>query len=279
MQTAVNHLKKRTGKEPERWKPGNTPPPLVAGVFKTDRDTMYCAWKNGKMVGFAGAYVRGKQWYLCWLFVQPSLQDKGVGRMLLEKVWRESKGMTHSLCTFAFNPQAIGLYSRFGMAPLCDLPLLKVSKSKLILPEKSKLEIKQHATLDDIRWIHRLEKDIRGYSHPQHWDIWRKVKTSNICIAKNRGKRIGYFMIVNNAWIAPLGVIDKRYIIDVMNEALRLVEPPEEQKIGLWCPTLNKELYTYLISIGFRVNEFEIFMSDKPYPDWQRYVPATLAVL
>ncbi len=279
MQSAVNNLRRQTGKQPERWKPGRVPPPLVAGVFKTDRDTMYCAWKNGKIVGFAGAYVRGKQWYLCWLFVKPNLQDKGVGRKLLERVWRESKGMTHSLCTFAYNPQAVGLYSRFGMAPLCDLPQLKAEKSALILPEKSKLEIKQNAGPGDLRWIHGLEKKIRGYSHPQHWDIWRKQETNNICIAKKRGKRIGYFMIINNAWIAPLGVTDKRYIIDVMTEALLLIEPKKDHKISVWCPTLNLELYTYLIRIGFRVGEYDIYMSDKPYLDWNRYVPATLAVI
>ena len=30
---------------------------------------------------------------------------------------------------------------------------------------------------------------------------------------------------------------------------------------------------------SFRIDEMEIFMSDTPYPDWNRYVPATLALI
>ena len=106
-------------------------PPLIDHLHTTDPDMFYCAWKGDRLVGFAGAYVRGKQWYLAWLFVHPSLQDKGVGRKLLEKVWRDRPGMVHSLCTFAFNMQAVGLYSKFGMSPLADLPWMKAEPLKL----------------------------------------------------------------------------------------------------------------------------------------------------
>jgi len=86
-------------------------------------------------------------------------------------------------------------------------------------------------------------------------------------------------MILNNIGIAPVGVVSRKYMIDVMTEMIRLAKPKPGKKIMLWCPTLNIELYRYLIKIGFRASEMEIFMADTPYPDWQRYVPATLAVL
>lgn len=279
MRTAINRLRLNTGKPYKHWPISHQPPPLILKFLETDPDTMYCAWKNDRIVGFAGAYVRGKQWYLAWLFVHPGLQDKGVGKTLLRKVWREKKGMTHSLCTFSYNTQAIGIYSKFGMAPLCDLPWMKAYPADLKKLEPTGLKIIDTLTGDDVKWLHGLEEKIRGYSHPQHWSVWLKHEPFKIYLFKKRGRRVGYCMVVNNVLIAPVGVISEQYMIDAVTEAIRLARPADDVKISLWCPTLNLKLYQYLIKIGFRVDEMEIFMSDEPYPDWSRYVPATLAVL
>jgi GNAT superfamily N-acetyltransferase len=279
MRTAIKRLRLVTGKPYKHWPIPQQPPPLILKFLETDSETMYCAWKKDKLVGFAGAYVRGKQWYLAWLFIHPNLQDKGIGKTLLKKVWREKKGMTHSLCTFAFNAQAIGIYSKFGMVPLCDLPWMKARPNKLKKLESTGLKIIDICSRDDMKWLHSLEEKIRGYSHPQHWAVWLKHKPFRIFIFKKRGRRIGYCMIVNNSLIAPVGVISERYMLDVVTEAIRLAKPKKNAEISLWCPSLNLKLYKYLIEIGFRLDEMEIFMSDEPYPDWDRYVPATLAVL
>ncbi|MCP4634563.1 MAG: GNAT family N-acetyltransferase, partial [candidate division Zixibacteria bacterium] len=123
IRSSFNHLRKQTGKEPLRWTVRGVPP-FFEHLIKTDPKTFYCAWYKDKVIGFAGAIMRGKQWYLAWLFIHPRYQDKGVGGKLLEKVWREGKGITHALSTFAYNTQAVGLYSKFGMAPLCTVPLM-----------------------------------------------------------------------------------------------------------------------------------------------------------
>ncbi|MCD6162806.1 MAG: hypothetical protein J7K40_10385 [candidate division Zixibacteria bacterium] len=98
-------------------------------------------------------------------------------------------------------------------------------------------------------------------------------------IFKFRGQRIGCSLIVKNCEIAPAGAISSDYLQKVMAETLRLVKPKINDKIMLWCPADNIRLYNFLIDIGFRIDEMDLFMSDMPYPDWQRYVPAALAVL
>jgi len=272
-------LRRKTGKEMKPWRIPRHPTPLATDILRRNPGTLYCAWKNNKLVGYAGAYVNGLQWYLCWLFVDPKLQEKGVGRKLLEKVWRDKKGMTHSLSTFAFNPKAIGLYSQFGMVPLCDLPWLKADPKKIGDLPKTELVIIDKPNRDDVKWLHSLEEKIRGYSHPQHWGIWLHSKPCKFYLFKKGGRRVGYCLITNDLFIGPVGVIYQEYMIDVMTEAIRLIHPKKGAKIMLWCPTLNIALYRYLINLGFRVDEIEIFMSDAPYPDWQRYVPASLAIL
>lgn len=278
IKAAMDHLRKKTGKLPVPWRARGIPP-FFDHLLKSDPDTFYCAWKGDRLVGFAGACIRGRQWYLAWLFVHPTVQNRGVGKKLLEKVWRDKPGMVHSLCTFAFNMHAVGLYSKFGMAPLADLPWMKADPAKLRNLKPSKLKVIDTHTREDIKWVNNLEMRIRGYSHAREWQFWSKSEIHKLYLFRDNGKRVAYGLIANNALIAPIGVVDEKYIIDAATALIRLTKPPGNEKTALWCPTSNIKLYQYLISTGFRAEEMEIFMSDKPYPDWQRYVPATLSVL
>jgi hypothetical protein len=83
---------------------------------------------------------------------------------------------------------------------------------------------------------------------------------------------------VRNNLIAPAGAINKEYLLAVVTESIRLANPKPGDSVSLWCPTLNMPLYNHLISLGFRVSEMDIFMADKQYVDWQRYVPAVLSI-
>lgn len=278
MRTSVNHLRRKTGKEPFRWRVSKVPP-FFRHLLSTNPDTFYCAFSGDKMIGFAGAVIRGKQWYLAYLFVHPRYQKKGLGKKLLQKVWRDGRGMSHGLCTFAFNMQAVGLYSKFGMTPLCNLPWMEVAPDKLKKLKSTGLKIYDTVTRADITWINKLENKIRGYPHNTEWKFWKKDNMYKLYIFRYRGKRVGYSVIGDDYQIAPAGAISNDYLLKVVIETLRVVKPKKGGKVKLWCPTINIGLYRFLIDIGFIASEMEIFMVDKPYPDWQRYVPATLAVI
>ncbi len=274
----LNALITSTGKEPLDWVIRREPPALMVSMLKNNPNGFYCAWKGEKLIGFAGSYLNGKQWYLGWLFVDHRVQAKGVGRKLLEKVWIEGKGITHSLTTMAYNPQAVGLYSKFGMAPSCDLPMMHLKKSNFSELEPTGLTIVEDYTKADTNWINQTEKKIRGYAHPRHWDVWLSDYPFKLYIAKNRGQRVGYFLITDQGFITPLGVSSPKYMNDVLTEAVRKAMAVDGKGVFVWCPTFNISSYLYLIQLGFRILEMEIFMSDEPYPDWQRYIPSNLAI-
>ena len=278
MVISLNHLRRKTGKKPIRWHLKKVPP-WFDHLLTTDPDTFYCAWSGDKIIGFAGAIVRGKQWYLGYLFVHPRYQDRGIGKKLLQKVWRDGYRMSHSLCTFAFNMQAVGVYSNFGMAPLCNLPWMEIKPDRLRKLKPTGLDIFDTITGADVSWINKLENKIRGYPHPSEWKYWMRNKEYKLNIFKYRGKRVGYSLIGSNYQMAPAGAISNSYLLKVIVETLRIIKPKKSSKVKLWCPTHNISLYHFLIDAGFRASEMELFMADKPYPDWQRYVPANLAVI
>jgi GNAT superfamily N-acetyltransferase len=275
IRSTVNHLRKTAGEEPVRYRIRKLTE--IEHLYKTDRKTFWCAWAGKNIIGFGAALIRGKQWYLAFLFVHPRYQDKGVGRKILEKVWRSGKGLTHSLSTFAYNMQAVGIYSKFGMVPLCTLPIMGVSIDKLTLLEPTGLKVRTKPTLGDFAWINRLETKIRGYSHTQEWRFWSKYSEVQINIYEDRGKRVGYSMTYSYGVIAPAGAISNDYLIKVVGETLRIVRP-KKKNIRICCPSHNINLYRFLIESGFRLLEMDLFLAENPYPDFDRYVPAQLAI-
>jgi predicted acetyltransferase len=275
IRTSLNHLRKNTGKGVLRYRLRKLTE--VEHLYKSNHKTFWCAWAGKNIVGFAAALMRGKQWYLGFLFVNPKYQDKGVGHKLLEKVWRDEPGMVHSLATFAYNMQAVGIYGKFGMAPLCTLPMMEAKPDKLILLEPSGLKRRIKITKADIDWINALEKKIRGYGHPQEWKFWTKYDATDIYLFEHKGRRVGYSMVYKGGGIAPAGAISNDYLTRVIAETLRIIKPAKNS-FRICCPTHNINLYRFLLASGFRLTEMDLFLSDKPYPDFQRYVPAQLAI-
>ncbi|MBD3167877.1 MAG: GNAT family N-acetyltransferase [candidate division Zixibacteria bacterium] len=275
--SSINNLRKRTGKAIFRRRINKTPP-LIDHVYSTNKDTFYCAWRKEQIIGFAAAVIRGKQWYLAWLFVHPRYQDKKVGRQLLNKVWRDSPGMTHALCTFAYNMQAVGIYSKFGLSPLCTIPVMTVRKEKLAGQIPNKLVVKDNPSKRDISWINKLEDEIRGHRRREEIDFWNKSEKSSIYLFKKRGENVGYSIVHKHGEIGPAGAISSEILKDITETSLYLAEPEKNAPLRLYCPTHNVVLYQHLIEKGFRNDEMTVYMADAPYPDAERYLPATLAL-
>lgn len=277
MSESFNHLRKQV-KKPPVVRPIRKASPLVIHLHKTDPDLSLGAWHGKKMVGFAQALVRGKQWYLAFLFVLPSYQDKKVGKQLLARVWRDAPAMTHALATFGYNMQAIGIYSKFGMTIRETLPLMVAKADQLKKPTSSGLTVAARLTSKDLNWIQSLESHIRGYSHPEEWKFWLRQPNWRVYIYKDGHRRIGYCLGTRDGYFGPVGAISNRYLLRVLTEHLSAMQLKKKQSARTFCPTSNLQVYQLLLKCGFRIRELVVFMSDRRYGDFQRYLPADLAV-
>jgi ribosomal protein S18 acetylase RimI-like enzyme len=273
----ADDLRGRTGKEPFRWRPRSVPE-IFAHLRATDPETFLCAWSGRRLVGVAGAVVRGKQWYLCWLFVDRRCQDRGVGRELLRRVWRESPGMSHALGTFTYNQQAVGLYTSFGMLPHEFLTLMEGASGKIRVPGPTRLEVSEGADRRDVAWINRLEKEIRGHARPPEWNLWSRSGSYRVLLFRRGGRRVGYGMIGPRDEVHPVGVVSAAYLPDALSETIRAAIGLGRKKVRLICPNSNRELYRFAHGLGLRNVEMLVFMTDEPCGDFSRYVPAPLAV-
>ncbi|PWB71568.1 hypothetical protein C3F09_07720 [candidate division GN15 bacterium] len=274
---ALNNLRQGTGKKLIR-RPIRKPPPFVVHLFKSNPELCYCAWHGRKIVGFGLAVVRGEQWYLSDLFVHPKYQDCKIGKQLMDRVWRDAPGMSHALCTFGYNMQAIGIYSRYGMAVLESLILMAAKAEHFKRPKPTGLTVVSKISKADMAWIHAQESHIRGYSHEAEWKYWLANKNYRLRVYKEGNKRVGYCLTTVDGIFGPAGAISNRYLVRVIQEYLAAVEFKKDTVARTFCPTNNTSLYHLLLSCGFRLREMTVFMSDKRYGDMQRYLPADLSV-
>jgi ribosomal protein S18 acetylase RimI-like enzyme len=277
-----NALRRQTGKDVIRRRIRSAPPMFVHALER-DPKYFYCAWHRGRVVGFAGAVNRGRQWYLAWLFVHPRYQGRGVGRRLLELVWRDGPGVTHGLCTFSYNVQAVSIYGRFGMNPRGIIHMMRAPAERLSLPSPTGLTVQDGLRRGDLAWIHALETEIRGYPRPPEWDYWSRSEDYRIHVFHRRSRRVGYGVVNTIGEIAPAGARTPREFRDVMAEMMR---SSAERRFGrnvknpsvqLFCPTANAGLYKELLRAGLRNVEVLLFLADADYGDFSRYLPATLA--
>jgi GNAT superfamily N-acetyltransferase len=85
-------------------------------VLRHDGDRCWVAEQRGRIAGFVAAIARGDDWFLSSLFVEPTAQAAGTGKVLLEHAWGEFR--RRRTLTDAIQPVSNGLYAKRGLLPV-----------------------------------------------------------------------------------------------------------------------------------------------------------------
>jgi hypothetical protein len=89
---------------------------------------------------------------------------------------------------------------------------------------------------------------------------------------------VGYGYASEVGRIGPLAVEDAALLPGVLGHLLRSVEP--RGAFSAWVPGAADEAVTALLEAGLRIEDFPALICwDRPFADFSRYVPITLAVL
>jgi ribosomal protein S18 acetylase RimI-like enzyme len=276
---SADDLRLKSGRKP--WNATVTEVPAFGyHLYDTDPDGHWGAYIESKMVGFGSAIMRGRQWYLAFLFVDPRFQLKGIGRKLMERclVYGENKVESHALCTYPYNETAVALYSSFGMMPISPIFEMhrKVEKGEKITA--SNLVMEQDKTKKTIQRINRLDKEIRGYPHLVDLEFFAADPKHQICNFYDGDDWAGYSIIAGGKLIAPAGAVDPRFLPDIINDSYKLCLESGADLCRLWIGGPNEITYKKAISLGFKISELAVFLSTVPYGDFSRYCPAHLAI-
>jgi len=109
---------------PHGFAPPVPPPGAFAAQHRhllgTDPDRCFVALRRSRRVGYVAAWLRGNDWFLGSLFVDPSAHGAGVGSRLLEAVWGQGNLRRRTL-TDAIQPISNAMYARRGLFPATPL--------------------------------------------------------------------------------------------------------------------------------------------------------------
>jgi GNAT superfamily N-acetyltransferase len=270
----------------EQWKIRITAPhPLMMHMKHTDPDGCVGAFENDRMVGFASSIIREHNWHLGYLFVAPGRWGRGIGRRLLTRVIATADPHEvdlFSLCTFAYNSQAVALYSSFGIPPqslILNLEWRRDSARQLRVrrPER-KLTMRHIDDYEKLGFISKLDKRNRGVTRPEDHKFFIDNDNCELVSFYGGRKPVGYAVLYDFGWVAPVSAVDPTYLPDMVTSCVRHQLERECRLIIFNCPGSNGAILQKLLKIGFRIRDTELLMSSKPFGNLDCYLPAHLAI-
>jgi ribosomal protein S18 acetylase RimI-like enzyme len=284
MNTA-NHLRRKRGMSTTRLKKLKEPPPSLVHFLKTDPEGSFVAHdRKGKLVGFTMSLIREDEWYLAFLFVDPTLQSKGLGQKLLGKAMRYGKKngcKRWALVTFSYNPQAIAVYSKMGMPP--QRPLLTMERKRDDDKSFKKLRSPIKLTVTKIteeKYINRLtslDRRARQLARPEEHFFWLADENYDTLIFHDGKKLVGYAVVNSRGMIAPVVASEPKYLVSLLAHAIEWGVAQGHKYQIMFVQGEQLEVIRMLMKAGFHIDEVTLLMASEQVSDPKLYIPATLA--
>ena len=276
---------------------------LLGHLLATDPDGFWVAVANdhggsdpgdpsvaeGLVVAFVSALRREHVWFLSMLFVEPGHQDRGLGRQLLSQVLAGTDDAAHATCTDSVQPISNALYSRLGIVP--HLPVLELV-GRLERPVPGLPGGVRAVPFDLLRTgptdgpgplrlaaaIEHLDRTTLGYAHPQDHAFLGTQGRTGFLYEGGDGGVLGYGYASEVGRLGPIAVEDAGLMGPVAGHLLGSVRPAGA--FSAWVPGSASAAVTTLLAAGLRLEDYPALVCwDRPFADFERYVPITLAVL
>jgi GNAT superfamily N-acetyltransferase len=131
----------------------------VAHLQRTDPDGAWAAVEGDRLVGLSLASRRGPLWFLSLLVVEPTLQGRGTGRLLLDAALRTAEDAAALLVCSSEDPRAL---RRYGLAGLDLVPTYRArgTVDRARLPAVS--GVREGSFVDDAALVDALAVLVRG---------------------------------------------------------------------------------------------------------------------
>jgi GNAT superfamily N-acetyltransferase len=273
--TLYVHLR---GTDPERFVVATRPDAAAPG--------------DERIVGFAAAVVRGRQWFLSMLFILPEEQGMGLGRALLGQVLPPAgSGLALGTATDSAQPISNALYSTYGIVP--RVPLLHLigdvrfpAALPALPPGLTAVSFEEvaagtpggagHRELADT--INRLDLASAGFEHPEDHRFLRIGGRRGFLYRDSTGTAVGYGYTSEIGRVGPVAALDSGHVAPILGDLMRAVQP--RGAFAVWVPGTAGSVVTMLLAAGLRLEAFPLLLCwDEPVADLTRYLPISPGLL
>lgn len=248
--------------------------PNLVGLFRhitiTDPDRVWLAEEDGRVVAFSMAAQRDQLTFLAFLFVDPGLQARGLGRVLLERAMAGSG--RSAVCIFSVQPVSAALYAQYGMVPRVPMYTL-LGKLKEALP---RLPRGLRVGPLDLGATEALDLEVTGFTRPQDhaaWEQWGRVRHGLF----SGSRLVGYGYAQQSGRLGPFVVRNSDNLLPLVGELTRQVEAVEDWMVHV--PGPAQETFVALLRHGLRFDGPPIiYCATGQETDHSRYLPSTFAL-
>jgi ribosomal protein S18 acetylase RimI-like enzyme len=276
----IDHLRERSGLKPTGYYPRKVWP-LVDHIHRHDPNGGFVAHSGKRLVGYASCVVRNPQWYLSFLYVDTRYQGRGIGRELLKRTLdygHRKEAKIFSLCTYGYNPTSLALYCSFGLAPQENVVVMRGELSDRLLPSVSRKMDYREVTRGDLPVLSRMDQEIRGIKREREHLFWLEDKGYSPYLVLKRGKPVGYLIISKEGNLSPVLAWERRDLLPSLKIGLRISRELGNEKTGMFVGGKNREIIRFLLDGRLKVEVLIAVMTNKPFCDLSRYLPAHLAI-
>jgi len=241
--------------------------PILQHFLRTDPDAFLVGSIDDNAVAFGSAFQRDRYWCLSFLFVRPSFQGRGFGRILLEGLMPQDPDVECATVVESFQPVSTGLYAAFGITPRAIKYWLSgVSRTSELLAFPH--DLSRHEVSDaDLPDIDALDRSILGFARSSDHQWWREADTPSWCY-RRRGGLVAYAYI-DDGFLGPVLATDEATLAAVVADALRHSDDAASMSINL-CGN-SGQVFKMLIAAGAKIDPSDphryIYCSDtRPLP-------------
>lgn len=254
-------------------------------VLATDDRRFWVAERQdeGRIVGFGSATMRADVWFLALLFVLPDEQGLGLGRELLARTLAGTSPLTiRATVTDSAQPISNAMYARIGIVPRVPVLHLLGPADDLLplpaLPADVTARPMNDAGPPAIDALGVIDREVLGYERaPDHAFFWRDGRRG-FAYEDPAGRTIGYGYAAPSGRIGPIAALDETHVPAFVGHLLDEVPPADAASI--WVAGSAGSTVAELLRAGFRMDGFPALLAwDRPFGSFERYVPATLALL
>ncbi len=247
----------------------------LLAFLTTNAEQFWVAESGDQIIGFARSVLEDGVRELTEFFVRPGTQSAGIGRGLLERAFPVEGAKTRCIMATTDNrAQALylksGVYPRFAIQTLYRQPeAIRLENDLIFKPITNTSEI--------ISFLNAIDSDVLGFERSRFHQFLANYRKGFLFYRKKQPVGYGYFGMGDIGPIALLNESDYPAILAYAeNEAFKI----GWKRFGVELPLINCSAVDYLLNRGFKLENFRmLFMSDKPFGHFEKYIIASPAFL
>jgi GNAT superfamily N-acetyltransferase len=272
---------------------------LLRHLLTTDPERFLVAVRPGQagigqtgeqIVGFGIAAQREHVWFLSQLYVLPQHQGQGIGRALLTQILPSPPAAPQSgdavlqpgvlaMCTDSAQPVSNALYAGFGIVPRQPVFNLVGTPNPAALARlPAGVEAVPFGKSDPSAAIDAIDRQVLGYAHAPDHAYLRATGRTGFVYRADDATLLGYGYSSEAGRFGPVALLDDTLTAPVLGHLMNAIRPRGATTV--WVPGANDRAMVALLRAGLRIEGFPALLCwSRPFGDFERYLPASLALL